>query len=69
MSHGFGEKIQNFFYCVLSKIGLEIMLTYALNRKAAFEDDKSVNFFQVQKIGPFPKGLTHGFGEKIQKFF
>ena len=27
-----------------SEIGLEIMLSYGLERKEAFEDDKNVNF-------------------------
>ena len=27
------------------KLGLEIMFSYGLERKAAFEDDKNVNFF------------------------
>ena len=38
-----------------SKIGLEIMLSYmyGLERKEAFEDDKSVNFFKLQKMGIF----------------
>ena len=30
----------------LSKIGLEIMLRYGLERKEAFEDDKNVNFLK-----------------------
>ena len=36
-----------------SKIGLEIMFSYmyGLERKEAFEDDKSVNFFKLQKMG------------------
>ena len=38
-----------------SKIGQEIMLSfmYGLERKEAFEDDKNVNFFKLQKIGIF----------------
>ena len=28
----------------LRKLGLEIMLSYGLERKKAFEDDKNVNF-------------------------
>ena len=36
-----------------SKIGQEIMLSfmYGLERKEAFEDDKNVNFFKLQKMG------------------
>ena len=32
-----------------SKIGLEIMFSYGLERKEAFEDDKNVNFFTSKK--------------------
>ena len=32
-----------------SKIGLEIMLSYSLERKEALEDDKNVNFLKSQK--------------------
>ena len=32
-----------------SEIGLEIMLSYGLERKEAFEVDKSVNFLKPQK--------------------
>ena len=51
-----------------SKIGLEINLRYGLERKEAFEDDKNVNFVKSKKWF-FPKGLTHGFGQKIHNFF
>ena len=51
--------------CVFfSKIGPEIIFSYGLERKEAFEDDKN-----VQKMGIFPKGFTHGFGEKVDNFF
>ena len=57
------------FSCVFfSKIGLEIMLSYGLGRKEAFEDDKNVNFFKSKKW-VFSKGLAHGFGQKLQNFF
>ena len=32
-----------------SKIGLEIMFTYGLERKKTFEDDKNVNFLKSKK--------------------
>ena len=51
-----------------SKIGLEIMFSYGLERKEAFEDDKNVNFLSP-KNRFFPKGFTHGFGEKVEDFF
>ena len=51
-----------------SIIGLEIMLSYGLERKEAFEDDKNLNFLSP-KNGYFAKGFTHGFGQKIHNFF
>ena len=52
------------------KMGVEIMFSYGLERKAAFEDDKNVNFFEVQKMhGYFSEGFTHCFGQKINNFF
>ena len=39
-----------------SKIGLEIMFSYGLERKEAFDDDKNVNFFKSKKIGIFQRG-------------
>ena len=51
-----------------SKIGLEIMFSYGLERKEAFEDDKNVNFFK-SKNGVFSKGFTHGFSQKVDNFF
>ena len=43
-----------------SKIGLEIMLRYGLERKEAFEDEKNVNFFKSQKW-VFSKGVNPWF--------
>ena len=40
----FGQKIQIFCSVLFSKLGLEIVLSYGLERKEAFEDDKNVNF-------------------------
>ena len=51
-----------------SKIGLEIMFSYRLERRKAFEDEKNVIFFNPEN-GYFPKGFTHGFGQKIPQFF
>ena len=39
-----------------SKIGLEIMFSYGLERKEAFEDDKNLNFFKSKKL-VFSKGV------------
>ena len=44
----------------LSKIGLEIMLRYGLERKEAFEDDKNVNVLKSQKW-VFSKGVNPWF--------
>ena len=51
-----------------SKIGLEIMFSYGLERKEAVEDAKN-SIFLSPKNGYFPKGFTHGFGQKIHNFF
>ena len=56
-SHGFGPKVDNFFLCVFfSKKVLEIIFSYGLERKEAFEDDKNVNFFKLKKMGIFQRG-------------
>ena len=47
----------------LSQIGLEIMLSYGLERKETFEDDKNLSFLKSKKWASL-KGLTHGFGQK-----
>jgi len=62
------KKSKIFSSFVLSKVGLEIMLSYGLEKKQAFHDDRHVNFVK-SKNGYFPKGLTHGFCQKIQNFF
>ena len=51
-----------------SKIGLDIMLSYSLERKEAFEDDKNVNFFKSKKW-VFPKGVNSLFQSKNPQFF
>ena len=51
-----------------SKIGLEIMLSYGLERKEAFEDDKNVNFLKSKKW-VFSKGLDPWFQSKNPQFF
>ena len=52
----------------LSKIGLEIMFSYGLERIEAFEDDKNVNFFKSIKW-VFSKGVDPWFRSKIPNFF
>ena len=43
------KKLTIFFSVFLSKIGLEIMFSYGLERKEAFEDDKNLTFFKCKK--------------------
>ena len=51
-----------------SKIGLEIMFSYGLERKEAFEDDKNVNFLKSKKW-VFSKGVHPWFRSKNAPFF
>ena len=51
-----------------SKIGLEIMFSYDLERKEAFEDDKNVNFLKSKKW-VFSKGVHPWFRSKNPQFF
>ena len=51
-----------------SKIGLEIMFSYSLERKEAFEDDKNVNFLKSKKW-VFSKGVHPWFQSKNPQFF
>ena len=68
LTHGFGKKIQYFFNFFLSKIGLEIMLSYGLERKEGFEDDENVNFLKCKKW-VFAKGVNPWFRSKNPQFF
>ena len=52
-----------FLIVFFSKIGLEIMFSYRLERKKAFEDEKNVNFFKSRKW-IFSKGVNRWFGSK-----
>ena len=51
-----------------SKIGLEIIFSYGLERKEAFKDDKNVNFFKCKKW-VFSKGVHPWFRSKNPQFF
>ena len=51
-----------------SKIGLEIMLSYGLERIKAFDDNKNVNFFKSRKW-VFSKGVHPWFWSKNPQFF
>ena len=57
------KKLTNFFSVFFSKIGLEIMFSYGLERKEAFEDDKNLNFFKCKKW-VFSKGAHPWFRSK-----
>ena len=50
------------------KIGLEIVFSYGLEMKEAFEDDKNVNFFKCKKW-VFSKGVHPWFRSKNPQFF
>ena len=52
----------------LSKIGLEIMLSYGLDRTKAFGDDKNLSFFKSKKW-VFSKGVHPWFRSKNPQFF
>ena len=49
------KKSKNFSSLFLSKTALELMLSYDLERKEAFQDDKNV-FCKGQKLGIFQRG-------------
>ena len=49
-------------------LGLEIMFSYGLGRKEAFEDLKNVNFFKCKKW-VFSKGVHPRFRSKNLQFF
>ena len=50
------KKSRIFSSVFFSKIGLEIMFSYDLERKKAFEDNKNVNFLKSKKMGIFQRG-------------
>ena len=53
----FRSKNSKFFLVfVLSEIGLKRMLSYGLEGKEAFQDNKNVNVFKVRKMGIFQRG-------------
>ena len=43
------KKSTTFYSVFFRKTGLEIMFSYGLERKKAFEDDKNVNFLKSKK--------------------
>ena len=62
------KKLKNFSSLFLSKIVLELMLSYDLERKEAFQDDKNV-FCKGQKLGIFQRGQTMVSVKKKNKIF
>ena len=60
------EKCKIFFYFFYSKMSLEMMFHYVLDKKNYFRVKKKT--FYRAKNRNFPKGLTHDFCQKIQKF-
>ena len=62
------KKATIFCSMFFSKIGLEIMLSYGLERKEAFEDDEIVNFLNSKKW-VFSKGVNPWFRSKNPQFF
>ena len=62
------KKLTIFFSVFLSKIGLEIMFSYSLKGKKLLRTTK-ISMFLSPKNGYFPKGFTHGFGQKVDNFF
>ena len=50
-----------------SQIGLEIMFSYGLERKEAFEEDENVNFLKSKKW-VFSKGVHPWFWSKNPQF-
>ena len=62
------KKSSIFSSVFFSKIGLEIMFSYSLERKEAVKDDKNLNFFKSKKW-VFSKGVDPWFRSKYPQFF
>ena len=62
------KKLTIFFSVLFSKIGVEIMFSYGLERKEAFKDDNNLNFFMSKKW-VFSKGVHSWFQSKNPQFF
>ena len=61
------KKFGIFSSVFFSKIGLEIMFSYGLERKETFEDYENVNFFKSKKW-VFSKGVQSWFRSKNPQF-
>ena len=57
------QKSEIFSSVFFSKVGVEIMFSYGLERKEAFEDDKNLNFFKCKKW-VFSEGVHPWFQSK-----
>ena len=62
------KKSKSFCSVLFSKLGLEIVLSYGVERKEAFEDNKNVNFKKFKKC-VFAKGVNPWFQSKNPKYF
>ena len=67
LTHGFGQKLAVIPSFFLGNIGQENVFYDILERKNAFLRYKN-NKLKKSKIEIFPKGLTHGLGQKLAIF-
>ena len=67
--HGFSQKWDFLHLFIFGKIGKKQVFGDILERKNAFLDYKNKKPKKnIQKIGPFPQWLVHGFGPKMGFF-
>ena len=62
------KKSTNIYSVFFSKIGQDIMFSYGLERKEAFEEDENVNFLKSKKW-VFSKGVDPWIRSKNPQFF
>ena len=67
LTHGFGPKMANFPTFFWSIYGRKTSFTIFQNEKTPFQAIKTRSL-KVEKLAFFQKGLTHGFGTKIDIF-
>ena len=68
LTHGFGPKMALFPTFFLGNIGQEnVFLRYSTSKKTPLQPIKTRSS-KTQKIDIFPKGLTNGFGPKMDNF-
>ena len=68
LTHDFGQKFELSSLCVFIETGLEMMFGDVLKTKEAVLYNTNICVLYSQKIGYFPKGLTHDFGQKFSLF-